>query len=122
MKKLICLISVVLMLFTACGEDNKGAQNNATDNSSVADKMDENGDVTDGDGIIAENDKNNTNKGDNTNANKNPVENAVDNAGDAAGDMVDGAANAVDDAAQGVENAVDSMTGNDKNNNMSNSK
>lgn len=95
MKKLVCLMAAVVLLFTACGNDR------------MNDNMTNNGVVQDGDGVIDENNKNNTTAGD-----------VASDAAEGAGDIVNGATDAVDDAVGGVENAVDDMTDNknDKNN------
>ena len=93
MKKLICMLAAVMLLFTACG--NRDA-NDGTNN----------GVVQDGDGII-EDDRNNS---------------VADDMADGANDVVDGATDAVDDAANGVENAVDDMTDNNKTDKNKNNK
>lgn len=93
MKKLILLMSVLVMLLSACGCDN-----NANDNTTP-----DGGIVNDTDGVIDENGKNNGN--------------AVDNMTEGAGDVVDGATDMVDDAVGGVENAVDDMTDGNKDKN-----
>ncbi len=94
MKKLICLLAVFVVLFTACGND-------ANDNAGNA----RSGIVQDGDGIIDENGN----------------DNIVDDTMDGARDLTDGAADATRDAVDGVENAVDDMTGMNRNNNSKNS-
>ena len=89
MKKIIWLAVVFAMLFTACGNNDADRQDaNGTDN----------GVVTDGDGVI---DENNGDAKD---------DNIVDDAADGAADIVDGATDAVDDAVGGVKNTVDDMT------------
>lgn len=93
MKKLICLMAALMMIFTACGNNRGNDANDA-----------QNGVVQDGDGVIDEN-------GD---------DNIVDDAADGAEDVVDGATDVVDDAVGGVENAVDDMTDSNKNNSGNN--
>ena len=85
MKKIICMLAAVMILFTACGNRD-------------TEKGTENGVVQDGDGIIEEN----------NGADEN--DSVIDDAADGAEDIVDGATDAVDDAAKGVENATDDMT------------
>ena len=85
MKKLVCLIAALMLLFTACG-------NNPADD----------GTVKDGDGVIDESMSDNT---PDTNG-------AVDDVADGANDLVDGAADATKDAVDGARNAMDDMTGN----------
>ena len=96
MKKLICLMAALMMIFTACG-NNRGNDANDTNDA-------QNGVVQDGDGVIDEN-------GD---------DNIVDDAADGAENVIDGATDAVDDAVGGVENAVDDMTDNKNNTNKNN--
>ncbi len=97
MKKLICLMAVVMVLFTACGG------NNANDNAEDA----KDGVVQDGDGVIDEN-----------NDDDNDV---VDNVADGTEELVDGAADATDEAVDGTKRALDDMTGMNRNNNSKNS-
>lgn len=92
MKKLICMLAAVMLLFTACG--NRDANDDTN-----------NGVVQDGDGIIEDNRNNDS---------------VMDDMADGANDVVDGAADAVDDAANGVENAVDDMTDSNKTDNNKN--
>ena len=94
MKKLICLLAAFIILFTACGENNK-------DNTPADDAP--NGVVTDGDGVIDENNDGN--------------DNIIDDATDGAADIVDGAADATKEVADGARNAARDMTGADKNKN-----
>ena len=94
MKKLICLMAVFVVLFTACG-------NNANDNADNA----RGGIVQDSDGIIDEGENNNI----------------MDDTANGVRDLTNGAANATRDAVDGVENAVDDMTGMNRNNNSKNS-
>ena len=94
MKKLILLAVMVTMLFTACG--NRGVEENRDMNNA------NDGVVTDGDGVIDEN-------------NNADDDNIIDDAADGAENVIDGATDAVDDAVGGVKNAVDDMTGNDNN-------
>lgn len=98
MKKLICLLAALMMVFTACGNNDAG------DNTNDA----KNGVVEDRDGVI---DEGNNNNGDNI----------IDDAADGAENIVDGAADMTKDAARGVGNAVDDMTGTNRNNNSTNS-
>ncbi len=98
MKKLICLLAALMMVFTACGN------NDATDNTGDA----ENGVVEDRDGVIDE-------------ENNDTEDNIVDDAADGAENIVDGAADMTKDAARGVGNAIDDMTGTNNNNNSTNS-
>lgn len=93
MKKLICLMTVLVMLLSACGCDNNANDNTTTDG----------GVVEDTDGVIDED--TNTNNG----------SNMVDDVTEGAGDVVDGATDVVDDAVGGVENAVDDMTDSNSN-------
>lgn len=94
MKKLICVLAVLMLIFTAC--TNNGENGTA-----------ENGVVEDGDGIINEN-RDDTMKDDET-----AGQDVMDNVGESADDLADGAADATKEAADGVRNAVDSMTGKD---------
>lgn len=97
MKKLICLMAVVMVLFTACGGNNT--------NDNVEDAKD--GVVQDGDGVIDENNDDNNN--------------VVDNVADGTEELVDGAADATDEAVDGTKRAIDDMTGMNRNNNSKNS-
>ena len=104
MKKLIILMVALVLLFTACGNDNK-------DNTDSAPAQ--NGIVDDGDGIIDESMDNDANNDNSVGTDmENGVEDAVDGVVDGADDLVDGAADATKDAADGVKDAADSMTGN----------
>ena len=94
MKKLICLLAAFVILFTACGEKD---MTNPPANDAP------NGVVTDGDGVIDENNDGN--------------DNIIDDAADGAADIVDGAADATKDVADGARNAARDMTGTNKNNN-----
>ena len=101
MKKLICLIATVMLLFTACtsGSDNNGV-------------------IDDGDGIIDENIENNgqTDVGDvaedAVDGAGDMAKDAIDGAGDMARDAMDGAGNMAKDAADGINKATEDMTGN----------
>ena len=93
MKKLICLIAAVVLVFTACG--NKDPQN-----STAPDGM-----IEDGDGII--NEEHNA-----ANDNISDGKDVVDDAADGVNDVVDGAAEGTKDVVDGAKNAVDNMTGN----------
>ncbi len=97
MKKLICVLAVLTLIFTACG--NNGENNTA-----------ENGIIEDGDGIIDEN------HDDNMKDNETAGRDVMDDAAHGADDLVDGAADATKDAVDGVENAVDNVTGNENDN------
>ena len=96
MKKLICLIAALMLVFTACG--NNDAENNTSPD----------GVVEDGDGVIDENNSDNDTQTDVGDA----VDDAADDVQDATDDVVDGAVDATEDAARGARNAMDSMTGN----------
>jgi len=110
MKKLICLLGALMILFTACGGNN----NDANDNGA------KNGVVNDGNGII--DDEKSGGTMDNDADGKTDVGDAMDNAAEGAGEVVDGATDAVDDAVGGVQNAVDDMTDGKNNNSMNSNK
>ena len=97
MKKLICLVGALMLIFTACG--NNAAEDNMNDARD--------GVVQDRDGIIDEDYSADGN-------------NIVNDAADGTKSLVDGAANATKDAIGGVENAADNMMGTNKNNNSKN--
>ena len=93
MKKLICLMAVFMLLFTACGT------NDVKDNTGDA----PNGVVEDGDGIIDEAPSDD--------------DSLAENISEGTKDVVDGASDATKRAVDGVENAADDMMGKNKNNN-----
>lgn len=93
MKRLICLLAALMVIFTACGGNNT--------NENPDDAKD--GVVQDGDGVIDENNSGN--------------DNIIDDAADGAEDIVDGAADATKDVARGARGALDDMTGMNGNNN-----
>lgn len=97
MKKLICVLAALMLVFTACG--NNGESNTAED-----------GIIEDGDGIINEDHNSDTTD------DKTAGQNVMDDAADGADDLVDGAADATKDAVDGMENAVDNVTGNENDN------
>lgn len=97
MKKLICLIAALMLIFTACG-------NNDAENNTAPDGV-----VEDGDGII---DENGTADNDTQTGVGDAVDDAADNVTDAADDVVDGASDAARSALDGMGNAARDMTGN----------
>ena len=96
MKKLICLIVALMLIFTACG--NNDAENNTAPE----------GIVEDGDGIIDEN--NNADNDAQTDIGD-MADNAADNVGDAAGDVANGAGDAARSVMDGMGNAARDLTG-----------
>ena len=100
MKKLICVLAVLALIFTAC--TNNG-ENGTAENGTA-----ENGVVEDGDGIIDEN------RDDTMTDDETAGQDVMDNVGESVDDLAEGATDATKEAADGVRNAVDSMTGNDK--------
>ena len=96
MKKLICLIAALMLIFTACG--NNGAENNTAPN----------GVVEDGDGII---DENNNTANDTQTDMGDAADNAVNNVENAADDVIDGASGAAKSAMDGMGNAAQDLTG-----------
>ncbi len=95
MKKLICLLAAITLIFAACSNNKKG------DSA-------ENGIINDGDGIIDEN-RDDSMKDDSMAEDSKDV---IDDVKDGVNDMTDGAADATKDVIDGTENAVDKMTDN----------
>ena len=96
MKKLICLIAALMLIFTACG-------NNDAENNTAPDGI-----VEDGDSIIDEN----NNAGDDAQTGVGDmVDDAADNVTDAADDVADGASDAARSALDGMGNAARDITG-----------
>lgn len=98
MKKIICLMAALMLLFSACG--GNGAENNGA----------ESGIVNDENGFIDEDKNNSSDK----NADGKTDKSLADDAADGIDDITDGAADSIKDAVGGVENAVDDVTGNSK--------
>ncbi len=96
MKKLICLLAALMLVFTGCGRND--AEN----------KTSPDGVVEDGDGIIDEN--NNTDNDAQTNVGD-MADDAANNVENAADDVVDGASDAAKSAIDGMGNAARDLTG-----------